>query len=157
MKILLLYAVCALISGGKGLVFALPMTYFCFAALSECGVKPCTEIEDNPRAGFARSFEAAVRCASLVSCGFLLSELLAAVSIAMRSVAPQRGISFEYAALITFFPVAMYLLTLGVSFVALSHIRRARSETVINRIRTVAPLAVIAVGAVLLRGMQVVK
>ena len=157
MKILLLYAACALISGGKGLVFALPMTYFCSFSLSAYGVKPCTEIEDNPRAGFARSFEAAVRCASLVSCGFLLSELLAAVSIAMRSVSPQGGISFEYAALITFFPVAMYLLTLGVSFVALSHIRRARSETVINRIRTVAPLAVIAVGAVLLRGMQVVK
>ena len=157
MKILLLYAACALISGGKGLVFALPMTYFCSFSLSECAPKPGNEIGDNPRAGFERSFEAALRCASLVSSGFLLSELLAAVSIAMRSVSPPGGISFEYAALITFFPVAMYLLTLGVSLAARSHIRRAKSETVINRIRTVAPLAVIVVGAVLLRGMQVGK
>lgn len=155
MKIFLLYAACALISGGKSLVFALPMTYFCFVALSEYGVKPCAEIGDTHRVGFARSFEEAVGCASLISCGFLLSELLAAVSIAMRSVSPQSGISFDFAARKTLFPVAMYFLTLGVSFAALSHIRRTKSETVIRRIRTVAPLAVITVGAVLQRGMQI--
>ena len=42
MKIFLLYAACALLSGGKSLVFALPMTYFCSRALAETGNPPLT-------------------------------------------------------------------------------------------------------------------
>lgn len=154
MKIFLLYAACALLSGGKSLVFALPMTYFCSRALAEMGNPPLTaesgEISGRERA--ARNLESAVRSVSLVSCGFLLSELLAAVSIAMR-VRAVNDISLEGVMRTALFPVAMYLLTVAVTLAASAHLRRTADEKTAFFIRTLSPLAVIIVGGVFLRGM----
>ena len=154
MKIFLLYAACALLSGGKSLVFALPMTYFCSRALAETGNPPLTaesgEISGCERA--ARNLESAVRSVSLVSCGFLLSELLAAVSIAMR-VRAVNDISLEGVMRTALFPVAMYLITVAVTLAASAHLRRTADEKTAFFIRTLSPLAVIIVGGVFLRGM----
>lgn len=154
MKIFLLYAACVLLSGGKSLVFALPMTYFCSRALAETGNPPLTaesgEISGRERA--AQNLESAVRSVSLVSCGFLLSELLAAVSIAMR-VRTVNDISLEGVMRTALFPVAMYLLTVAVTLAASAHLRRTADEKTAFFIRTLSPLAVIIVGGVFLRGM----
>lgn len=154
MKIFLLYAACALLSGGKSLVFALPMTYFCSRALAETGNPPLTaesgEISGRERA--ARNLESAVRGLSLVSCGFLLSELLAAVSVAIR-VRAVRGVSLEGVMRTALFPVAVYVLTAAVTLAASAHLRRTADEKTAFFIRTLSPLAVIIVGGVFLRGM----
>ena len=156
MKIFLLYAACALLSGGKSLVFALPMTYFCIRALAETENENTVQSAANgamsKRERAALNFESAVRSVSLVSCGFLLSELLAAVSIAMR-VRAVNDISLEGVMRTALFPVAMYLLTVAVTLAASAHLRRTADEKTAFFIRTLSPLAVIIVGGVFLRGM----